>query len=127
MIRIFGPGLFGMLMMALWVYAVLDAIATEAMLVRNLPKMTWLFIVLLFPGIGAIAWLALGRPLYAGWRPGDTAARARPTRQVRGPEDSDAWRPASTSSSNDMAARERRVREREAELDRRERRLDNND
>jgi hypothetical protein len=86
MIRILGPGLFGFLAFAVWIYAVLDVIATDESLARNLPKMVWLLLVLFVPTIGAIAWLALGRPLYAGWRPGDT--RPRPPRSTyRGPED----------------------------------------
>jgi len=85
MIRLFGPGLFGFLVFALWVYALLDAIATDESLVRNLPKLLWIVLILFVPLVGPIAWLMLGRPLYAGWRPGDTTSR--PTRRYRGPED----------------------------------------
>lgn len=87
MIRILGPGLFGFLAFGLWIYAVLDVIATDESLVRNLPKMVWLLLVLFVPTIGAVAWLGLGRPLYAGWRPGDTTSRGRPQPRYRGPED----------------------------------------
>ena len=64
---------------------IFDVIATDETLVRSLPKMAWLFIVIVLPDIGSIAWLALGRPQFAGWRPGDTEGRA--TRRVVGPED----------------------------------------
>ena len=103
MIRLLGPGMFGVVLFALWVYAVLDVIATDSMLVRNLPKTTWLLLVLFVPSVGAIAWIALGRPPYAGWRPGDTEYRStgsignsgttRPPKR-RGfvpPEDRDDW------------------------------------
>jgi hypothetical protein len=86
MVRLFGPGLVGFLVFALWVYCVLDVIATDAVLIRNLPKVTWLVIVLIFGPLGSIAWLAVGRPQFAGWRPGDTTPR-RPPRRYTGPED----------------------------------------
>jgi hypothetical protein len=85
MLRLFGPGLLGLIVMALWIYCILDVIATEDSLVRSLPKGVWLLLVIVLPMIGAVAWLGLGRPLYAGWRPGDTTVR--PTRPVVGPED----------------------------------------
>lgn len=101
MVRLFAPGLFGVFLFALWVYAVFDVIATDSMLVRNLPKITWLFVVIFVPSVGAIAWIALGRPPYAGWRPGDTESRGSgsqyraPSRPQRrkfvAPEDRDDW------------------------------------
>ena len=44
---------------------------------RNLPKLVWLFIVLLLADIGSIAWLV---PAATGWRPSNlpTGIRARP-------------------------------------------------
>ena len=85
MIRLAGGGLIGFLLIALWLYCIFDVIATDEILVRSLPKMAWLFIVIVLPDIGSIAWLALGRPVFAGWRPGDTTDRR--TRPVVGPED----------------------------------------
>lgn len=92
MIRLFGPGLLGLLVVALWLYCVFDVISTDDALVRNLPKMVWLLVVLFVPTVGSIAWLALGRPLYAGWRPGDTTRRP-PPRRPGGPDDDPDWRP----------------------------------
>jgi hypothetical protein len=69
-------GIVGILLLALWIYCIFDVIASDAALVRNLPKTGWLFIVFILPDIGAIAWLLLGRPERAGWRPGDTTMRA---------------------------------------------------
>jgi hypothetical protein len=57
---LFGGG-FGLLMVILWVFCVVDAIMTPEKLVRNLPKLAWIFIILLFLDIGAIAWLVAGR------------------------------------------------------------------
>lgn len=115
MIRLAGGGLIGFLLIALWLYCIFDVIATDEMLVRSLPKMAWLFIVILLPDIGSIAWLALGRPQFAGWRPGDTEGRT--TRRVVGPED----RPDFAGSARPADAG--RLEAWEADLQRREQEL----
>ena len=53
----------------LLVYCVLNVITTPEDQVRNLPKLLWLFLVILLPLVGGIAWLVAGRPL-SGGRPG---------------------------------------------------------
>lgn len=63
MARLFIPLVFGLILFVVWLFAVLDVISTDEMLMRNLPKLVWLFIVVLFPTVGAIAWFALGRPI----------------------------------------------------------------
>ena len=113
MIRLAGGGLIGFLLIALWLYCIFDVIATDEILVRSLPKLAWLFIVIILPTIGSIAWLALGRPVFAGWRPGGTGER--PTRRVIGPED----RPDFSSSTSDRD----RLQAWEADLKRREEEL----
>jgi hypothetical protein len=55
-----------------WIWAIFDCISTDATLCRNLPKGMWLILVLFIPDIGSLAWLLLGRPERAGWRPGAT-------------------------------------------------------
>lgn len=60
---------FGLILLALWVFCILDVITTDEHAVRNLPKMLWLIIVLILPDIGSILWLVAGRP--RSWeRPG---------------------------------------------------------
>lgn len=132
MIRLLGPG--GLIVLALWVYAALDVIATDDILVRNLPKSVWILLVLFVPPLGPIAWLILGRPQYVGWAPGGGSASgvtppgtrsARP----RGIEDHVAWtgadapaKPATTSPEerelfekweDDLARREADLRSRD--------------
>jgi hypothetical protein len=75
-----------MIFMVVWIFCLLDVIATTDGLARNLPKMTWLFIVFFGWIIGAGAWLWLGRPERAGYRPGDTTYR-KPINLARGPDD----------------------------------------
>ncbi|TWP43500.1 hypothetical protein FKR81_42475 [Lentzea tibetensis] len=55
-------GLFGVVTLCLWVFAIVDVITTDAGSCRNLPKVGWLLLVLLFPLVGSIAWLVAGRP-----------------------------------------------------------------
>lgn len=115
MIRLAGGGLIGLALIALWIYCILDVISTDEILMRHLPKMAWLVIVVILADIGSIAWLALGRPAFAGWRPGDTTGRQ--TRRVVGPED----RPDFPSSRS--SAEKDRLEAWQADLERREREL----
>lgn len=46
----------------LWLYCLIEAITSNEGDVRNLPKLGWIFLVLLFPFVGSIAWLVAGRP-----------------------------------------------------------------
>src|SRR5688572_10565991 len=59
-------GLFGVVTLCLWIFAIVDVITTDEGSVRNLPKIGWLILVLLFPLVGSIAWLVAGRPVGAG-------------------------------------------------------------
>ena len=46
--------------MALLVYCLIDCIQTDVP--RNLSKTTWVFVIILLPVVGGIAWLVAGRP-----------------------------------------------------------------
>src|SRR5690348_15193737 len=65
-------GVFALVLLLFWLWAIFDCIATDASLCRNLPKGVWLVLVIILPDIGSIAWLLLGRPEKAHWRPGAT-------------------------------------------------------
>ena len=49
------PALFGLALFALWIWAVLDVIATDRVLIRNLDKIVWLLLVIFVPTVGAVA------------------------------------------------------------------------
>ncbi|MGV9312715.1 PLD nuclease N-terminal domain-containing protein [Streptomyces sp. NPDC003691] len=53
-----------LLVLALWIYAFIDVLNTPEKEVRNLPKVAWVIIVLLFGEVllGPIAWFVAGRP-----------------------------------------------------------------
>ena len=133
----------GAFLLVFWAWAVLDCISTDSILVRNLPKTTWLLLVLFVPTIGAVAWLLLGRPEHAGvslggqrsWLyeqrpPSGGATKPAPL----GIEDDPGWRPntvrsapAGQGTDESLAIRERKLLEREAELAKREAELGDDD
>jgi hypothetical protein len=59
-------GLVGVALLFLWLFCIFDAITAEATLVRNLPKMFWIFLVIILPDVGSILWLIAGRPRAEG-------------------------------------------------------------
>ncbi len=129
------PGLLGGIVFLFWVWAIFDVIMTDSMLIRNMQKGTWIFVVLVLPTIGALAWVLLGRPESASLTPGGQMTyETNPYRSERRPlgaEDSPGWtkpratssRPSSSLNEESLAARERRLMEREAELAKREQAL----
>ena len=54
--------LSSVIIFAVWIYTLVDVVGTPEGAVRNLPKMAWVIIVLVFPVLGSIAWFILGRP-----------------------------------------------------------------
>src|SRR6478609_8450425 len=92
--------------LALLVFALIDCLSADPRTVRALPKYAWALIILFFSPIGAIAYLALGRPLAAA-TDGDESgpAPADGTRGYRRPpapdDDPDFLR--------DLAARNRKL------------------
>ena len=55
-------GMGGLLVLALWIFCFIDVLLTAEGACRNLPKLAWVFLVLLLPLLGSIAWLVAGRP-----------------------------------------------------------------
>lgn len=111
-----GLGL-GVILTALWVYCLLEVIMTDEHRVRNLPKLTWVVIVLFTFEVGAVAWLVAGRPQSSPrGRPQQGAARNR--RDNTYPEYDRPGRFAATNPDDDEAFL-RQVRER-AEAQRQE-------
>jgi hypothetical protein len=60
--------LLGVVTFALWVFCLVDAIGARADRIRNLPKVAWVLLILLFPLVGSIGWLVAGRPESGGSR-----------------------------------------------------------
>ena len=132
-------GLVLLALFAFWIWALLDVVATESELCRNLPKGIWLILVLILPDIGSLAWLLLGRPEKGSWKPGSTdySAPRRPIAYEDHPRYSaqpeitdrrsqeldrrlDDWEAEQRSKQADLDRRETELRERELSLRERE-------
>lgn len=61
MVRLYS--LLVLLDLALLVVALIDCLSAEEPAIRALPRVAWVFVILLFSPIGAIAWFVAGRPL----------------------------------------------------------------
>lgn len=56
--------------LALCIFALVDLITSDASQIKHLPKVAWVIIVLLFPLVGSIVWLLVGKdrsPVSDGW------------------------------------------------------------
>lgn len=101
------------LIVGLTLYTLLDAVRTPAHEARTLPKWLWVLVTLLFPVVGPLMWLILGRPKAqpaAGARRGFGQRRSTPAPSVSSPDDDEEylrWLKA-------KAERERRSREAES-------------
>jgi len=54
--------LFALLDVALIVVALIDCLSVEEFEIRALPRVVWVFLILLFSPVGPIAWFVAGRP-----------------------------------------------------------------
>ena len=109
---LYGGGALFVVELCLVVYCTLNVITTPEGQVRNLPKLLWLLIVLLFPIVGGIAWLVAGRP--------QGPARSLPYKGNDGiPPEHDRPRRAAAAAPDDDEAFLRGLRER-AEQQRRD-------
>jgi hypothetical protein len=123
---VYGGGALVVAQLCLVVYCVLNIITTPEDQIRNLPKLLWLVLVLLFPIIGGVAWLVAGRPQgsatssmpYKGNR-GLPPEYDRPGRAVASsPDDDEAFLRSLRERAEEQrrkAEQERRLRESEPE------------
>ena len=102
------------LIVGLTLYTLLDAVRTPAHEARTVPKWLWVLVTLLFPVVGPLMWLILGRPkaqpAAGAPRPGFGQRRSTPAPSVSSPDDDEEylrWLKA-------KAERERRSREAES-------------
>ena len=102
------------LIVGLTLYTLLDAVRTPAHEARTLPKWLWVLVTLLFPVVGPLMWLFLGRPkaqpAAGAPRRGFGQRRNTPAPSVSSPDDDEEylrWLKA-------KAERERRSREAES-------------
>jgi hypothetical protein len=127
-------GFFFLVDLALLVIALIDCLSTDEYAVRNLPKVVWVFLILLFSPIGAIVWFVAGRPQNdrvgraGAWKPGRGFPEDERPRPLAPDDDPEFLRRQTKSVRDDeeMFTRwEADLRRREEELRRREREQEN--
>lgn len=83
------------LIVGLTLYTLLDAVRTPAHEARTLPKWLWVLVTLLFPVVGPLMWLILGRPkaqpAAGAPRPGFGQRRSTPAPSVSSPDDDEEY------------------------------------
>lgn len=102
-----------LLVLALDIFCLIDVLVSRDDEVRNLPKVAWFFLILFFPLIGSVVWLAAGRP-----QRGPAAAAAYERAMPAYPEYDRPGRAAGQTPESDEEFL-RRVRERAEEQRRR--------
>ena len=124
--------LFVLLDLALLLIALISCLSAEEHEIRALPRIAWVFIILLFSPVGAIAWFVAGRPprpirMSNGemWRPGSGfPEKDRPRKGPVAPDDDPEFLKNLASSLKDdeklMKNWEADLRRREEELRKRE-------
>ncbi len=75
--------LFVVAVLVLVVYALVDCLRTRGAEVRGMPKALWVALIVLLPGVGALAWLLAGRDRGSASPP---ARRGRPVAPDDDPE-----------------------------------------
>ena len=116
----------GIVELALLIFCLIDCIQTDRLLIRNLRKEAWIFLIIFFPIIGGIAWLVAGRPERAAassvpWRSTATAGfpeYERPSARTGQIDDQLARNLERVDQEHEEALRrwEQSLREREARL-----------
>jgi Phospholipase_D-nuclease N-terminal len=126
-------GLFFLVDLALLVVALIDCLSTDEYQVRNLPKVAWVFLILLFSPVGPIVWFVAGRPEKHGaanrgqWSPGRGFPEHERPRTLAPDDDPEFLRRAGRSRRDDeelFSRWEADLRRREEEL---RRKYDEND
>lgn len=119
---LFFDGGLALLLFGVWLFCVIDVITTPEGACRNLPKLAWVFIVILLADLGALAWLVAGRP----WATAAAASTPSMPRSGNGgsryPKHDRPGRPVATNPDDDeeflaslrARAEEQRRRAREA-------------
>ena len=57
-----GDAVVALVTVGIWLFCLLDAITTPALLIRHLRKGWWILLLVLFGALGAAGWLLFGRP-----------------------------------------------------------------
>ncbi|RDG35767.1 PLD nuclease N-terminal domain-containing protein [Streptomyces corynorhini] len=109
--------------LALSIYAFIDCITTDEKEIRFLPKPIWAILVLLFPLVGSVSWLIVGRDRTVptrrgGWiAPDDNPEFLKSLKEEKGGKEETE---ESAADSSQLERWEADLRRREEEIERRE-------
>jgi hypothetical protein len=95
--------------LALFIYALVDAISIYEWRVKSLNKIAWVFIIIILPVLGPILWLTLGK---ARKNDPDTHVPSQGSRPRPAPDDD----PVFLRNATRFEEQEERIRRLEAEL-----------
>ncbi|MCI0158367.1 PLD nuclease N-terminal domain-containing protein [Leifsonia shinshuensis] len=108
---------FYLITFAFFVVALLDVILRRDDQIKHLPKITWVFIVILLPLIGAILWFAIGREYESSPRPRRPHRPAHDTARSAAPYvSSTEAQLAALEHEIELAERDKRIRELEEQM-----------
>ena len=119
--------------LALIVVALIDCLSVEEFQIRALPRVVWVFLILLFSPVGPIAWFVAGRPERAtAAAPANPVTYSAPPGRSVAPDDDPDFlgRIAARKSQEDeemLRLWEADLRKREEELKKREQRPEDDD
>jgi hypothetical protein len=82
-------GLFFLISVVFWLWAIFDCLTSDTKRVRNLPRWAWVAVVLVFLEFGALAWVIFGRPRASKPAARGSSPHLQPGRSTRpvGPDD----------------------------------------
>lgn len=115
---------------ALVVVALIQCLSADEGDIRALPRVAWVFIILLFSPVGPIAWFVAGRPVSSvprrdRWRPGRGFPEAeRPRRPAAPDDDPEFLRSLRRDDEEHFSRWEEDLRRREDELRKRDEKPD---
>jgi hypothetical protein len=103
--------ILGFVTVAVYIYALVDAISIHEWRIKSLNKAAWVLIILVLPLVGAILWFTIGK-LGAHDARGEGGGARRTPPRVLAPDDD----PAFLRKASRFEEQEARIRELEAEL-----------
>lgn len=105
-------GALGLVFIGIWIFCIIDVITTPDGQTRNLPKIAWLFIVILLVEIGSIAWLVAGRTWDGETRRPLTGTPARPRQKPKAtnPDDDEEFLASLRTRAEEQRRRAREIK-----------------
>ncbi len=102
------PYVFSLLVLVGMVFAVVDIILRDEGQVKHLPKIVWLFLVILLPFLGTVLWFAIGR---------EYAERSAPRAPQFAPWASEPPAPPRAAAPHDARSTEQQLADLEREIE----------